>query len=67
MIGQPLYSENKDSTYPIGSLILSLIYLFYDSRFTQMQKMVSFDYYDLIRQLAERGYNNYKKPMKHHL
>ena len=32
-----------------------------------MQKLVSFDYYDLIRQLAERGYSNYKKPMKHHL
>ncbi len=34
MIGQPFFSENKDSAYPIGSLMLSLIYLFYDTRFT---------------------------------
>lgn len=29
--------------------------------------MVSFDYYDTIRQLAERAYSTYKKPMKYHL
>ena len=47
--------------------MLSLIYLFYDTRFTQMQKMVSFDYYNLIRQLGELAYENYRKPLKHHL
>ena len=47
--------------------MLSLIYLFYDTRFTQMQKMVSFDYYNLIRQLGALAYENYRKPLKHHL
>jgi hypothetical protein len=44
MIGQPFFYCPLDEINPIGSVLLSLTYIFYDARLSKLEKQANFDY-----------------------
>jgi hypothetical protein len=58
MVGQPVFNFEMDSVNPIGALLISLTYIFYDARLLKLEKQANFEYINrTLVKLAERAYN----------
>ena len=68
MVGPPAFNPLLDQVSPLGSVLLSLCYIFYDIRFTKLRKSTNYDFVqNVLMKVADRAYSTYTFSVKEHL
>jgi hypothetical protein len=68
MVGQPFFNFDLDSVNPLGSVILSLCYIFYDTRLSKLEKSANFNFISkTLIKLAEKAYILFRRPLSYYL